>query len=74
MSLANTPLSTRVRVTGVRHRGSHSVRLMEMGLLEGAQVEILSRAPLGDPLRVRLDGCDLSLRCADAELIDVERG
>jgi len=47
---------------------------MEMGLLEGAQVEILSRAPLGDPLRVHLDGSDLSPRCADAELIDVERG
>lgn len=74
MSLATVPLSTRVRVTGVRNRGSLGVRLMEMGLLEGAQVEVVGRAPLGDPLRVRLDGCDLSLRCADAELIDVDQG
>jgi Fe2+ transport system protein FeoA len=46
-------------------------RLMEMGLIEGARVEVLGRAPLGDPLHIRLGDYELSLRCEEAELIDI---
>ena len=71
MSLARAPLARSLRVIGVRSNGSMSYRLMEMGLIEGAQVEILRRAPLGDPLHVRLGDYELSLRACDASLVDV---
>ena len=46
-----------------------SRRLMEMGLLSGTRVETIRRAPLGDPLKIRLRGYLLSLRLADAAQI-----
>jgi Fe2+ transport system protein FeoA len=46
-------------------------RLMEMGLIEGACVEVVGRAPLGDPLHVRLGDYELSLRREEAELVDI---
>ncbi|MBW7905049.1 MAG: ferrous iron transport protein A [Phycisphaerae bacterium] len=73
MSLARAPLSTSLRIRAVRHDGPVGVRLMEMGLIEGAIVQVLGRAPLGDPLRVRLGTCELSLRGSEAELVDIVR-
>ena len=46
---------------------------MEMGLCSGVVVDVLRRAPLGDPLEVRLRGYLLSLRGVQAALIRVER-
>ncbi len=54
VSLAQTPVSHPVRVTGIRGAGRMTYRLMEMGLIEGAHVEVLGRAPFGDPLHLRL--------------------
>ena len=71
MSLARARLGTRLRITGVRHGNALSYRLMEMGLIDGAEVQVLGRAPLGDPLQLRLGDYDLSLRASEAELIDV---
>lgn len=44
-------------------------RLYEMGLIEGTEIELLRRAPTGDPLEVRVMGYSLSLRRAEAERI-----
>lgn len=71
MSLAHAPLSRPVRITGVRGGGPLTYRLMEMGLIEGAHVEVLGRAPLGDPLHLRLGDYALSLRRDEAELVDI---
>ena len=71
MSLAQAPHSHPFRVTGIRGGGPITYRLMEMGLIEGAQVEVLGRAPLGDPLHVRLGDYELSLRHEKAELVDI---
>ncbi len=71
MSLTHAPLATPLRITGIRPEGAMSYRLMEMGLIEGAQVEVVRRAPLGDPLHVRLGDYHLSLRASDADLVDV---
>ncbi len=71
MGLNNVPIGSRVRVTGVRLAGSRSQRLMEMGLIEGAEIQLLRRAPFGDPLHLRLGDYELSLRSTEAELIDV---
>lgn len=71
MSLASVPNRSSVRITGVRPTGPTSYRLMELGLIEGAEVQVLRRAPLGDPLHVRVGDYQLSLRVADADQIDV---
>ena len=71
MSLAHVPLERVVRVIGIRPGGPLGHRLMEMGLIEGAEVQVLRRAPLGDPLHVRLGDYELSLRTSEAELVDV---
>lgn len=71
MSLAHAPLEKVVLVTGVRPGGALSYRLMEMGLIEGTEVQVIRRAPLGDPLQVRLGDCEISLRNSEAEFVDV---
>jgi Fe2+ transport system protein FeoA len=48
-------------------------RLLHLGLLRGREIEVLRRAPSGDPMEVRvLDSC-LSLRRTEARLVEVER-
>ena len=71
VSLALAPLARRFRVTGIRPSGPLTYRLMEMGLIEGAELEVLRRAPLGDPLHVRLGDYELSLRAREADLVQV---
>jgi ferrous iron transport protein A len=71
MLLAKAPVSQPVKITSVRNQGPVGRRLMEMGLIEGASIEIIGRAPLGDPLHVRVGDYDLSLRSGEAELVDV---
>ena len=70
MKLAGAPLKQSVLITGVAVQGPSGYRLMEMGLIEGAEVQVLRRAPLGDPLQVRLGDYELSLRTRDAALAD----
>jgi Fe2+ transport system protein FeoA len=71
MSLALTPIAKPVQIRGVRGNGPIACRLMEMGLIDGARAEVIGRAPLGDPIHVRVNDFSLSLRCEDAALIDV---
>ena len=47
-------------------------RLLEMGLLHGAHIEIIKRAPLGDPIEVKIKGYNLSLRGHEASNIFVD--
>lgn len=51
---------------------SLKVKLMEMGLVVGKRLEILYRAPFGDPIAVDIDGYVLSLRKDEAQLIEVD--
>lgn len=71
MSLARVPLRTPVMVKGVKPGHPSSYRLMEMGLINGAVAEVLGRAPLGDPLHIRVNDYSLSLRSCEAELIEI---
>lgn len=48
------------------------VKLMEMGLIEGKRLDVLFRAPLGDPIAFDVEGYILSLRTDEAKLITVE--
>ncbi len=71
MSPATAPLGSRCRVTGIRFTRPLAYRLMEMGLVEGTEIEVVRRAPLGDPLQLRVGDFELSVRSSDAELIEV---
>lgn len=50
-----------------------SVRLMEMGLLDGEEIELIGRAPLGDPLEFLIRGYRLSLRAEEARRVLITR-
>lgn len=49
------------------------IRLMEMGLVEGTPVKVTRVAPLGDPIELEVRGYRLSIRRAQAELIEIRR-
>ena len=68
-SLDQLPIGQSAVVDHVGGERQVSRRLMEMGLLPGTRVETIRRAPLGDPLKIRLRGYLLSLRLADAAQI-----
>jgi len=61
-------------VTVVRLHGEGAVkrRIMDMGITRGVQVHVRKVAPLGDPVEVTVRGYELSIRRADAEMIEVE--
>ena len=52
--------------------GALKRRIMDMGLTRGTQVYVRKVAPLGDPMELTVRGYELSLRKADAEMIEVE--
>lgn len=52
--------------------GAPPIRLLEMGVMEGTEIEVVKLAPLGDPIEVKLRGYHLSLRKQEAEQIEIE--
>jgi len=58
-------------VTAVQGADGVSLRLMEMGLLEGEHIEVVGFAPLGDPMEIRLQDYRLSLRKSEAARVFV---
>ncbi len=59
-------------VRGFTAEGPVMQRLMQLGVLEGSEVEIIRAAPGGDPIEIRVMGYCLSLRKAEAQMIQVE--
>ena len=62
----------RGKVVEMGGEGEAVKRLMDMGLTRGAGIEVVRRAPLGDPIEVRVRGFMLTLRRSEAEHITVE--
>ncbi len=71
-TLAELAPGDRGRVTKVAGDADAARRLMDMGLIRGTPVEVVRRAPLGDPIEVKLRGFMLTLRRSEAEHITVE--
>ena len=71
-TLKGTKPGVTVRVTKIGGQGPVKRRIMEMGITKGVEVHVRKVAPLGDPMEVMVRGYELSLRKADAELIEVE--
>ena len=71
-SLRDAKIGQTVRVVRIRGEGAVKRRIMDMGLTKGVEVYVRKVAPLGDPIEVTVRGYELSLRKADAEMIEVE--
>lgn len=71
-TLRNAKVGQTVKVVKLHGEGAVKRRLMDMGLTRGTEVYIRKVAPLGDPVEVQVRGYELSLRKADAEMIEVE--
>ena len=72
MTLRNVGVGQTVIVSKITGVGAIKRRIMDMGLTKGTSVDVRTVAPLGDPIEVTVRGYELSLRKADAELIEVQ--
>ena len=61
-----------VKVVRLHGEGAVKRRIMDMGLTRGTEVTVRKVAPLGDPIEMTVRGYELSLRKADAEMVEVE--
>ena len=72
MTLKEVKPGATVKVVKISGEGAVKRRIMEMGLTKGIEVFVRKVAPLGDPVEVTARDYELSLRKADAELVEVE--
>ena len=71
-TLKETSVGETVKVVKLNGSGPVKRRIMDMGITKGVEVFVRKVAPLGDPVEVTVRGYELSLRKADAEMIEVE--
>ncbi len=71
-TLKETKVGETVTVVKLHGEGAVKRRIMDMGLIKGTQVFVRKVAPLGDPIEITVRGYELSLRKADAEMIEVQ--
>jgi ferrous iron transport protein A len=72
ISLRRLAAGQRAVITGILAEGELGRRIRDMGLIPGAEVRVVGRAPLKDPVALRLKGFTLSLRNNEAGYIRVE--
>ena len=71
-TLRQAKIGDTVTVVKLHGEGAVKRRIMDMGITKGVDVYVRKVAPLGDPIEVTVRGYELSLRKADAEMIEVE--
>ena len=71
-TLKEAKIGETVRVVKLHGEGAVKRRIMDMGLTKGVEVYVRKVAPLGDPVELTVRGYELSLRKADAEMVEVE--
>lgn len=71
-TLRSAKVGQTVKVVKLHGEGAVKRRLMDMGLTRGTEVYIRKVAPLGDPVEVTVRNYELSIRKADAEMIEIE--
>jgi ferrous iron transport protein A len=71
MTLRDAKIGDTVTVKKLCGEGAVKRRIMDMGITKGAEVFVRKVAPLGDPIEVTVRGYELSLRKADAEMIEI---
>lgn len=71
-TLKQAKIGDTVKIVKLHGEGAVKRRIMDMGITKGVEVHIRKVAPLGDPIEVTVRGYELSIRKADAEMIEVE--
>ena len=71
-TLREVKIGETVKVVKLHGEGPVKRRIMDMGITKGVQIYVRKVAPLGDPVEVTVRGYELSLRKADADLIEVK--
>ncbi len=71
-TMREVPVGSTVKVVKLHGEGAVKRRIMDMGITRGTQVFVRKVAPLGDPIEVTVRNYELSIRKADAEMIEVE--
>lgn len=74
MTLKDVACGQTVKVTKLTGEGPVKRRIMDMGITKGVEIYVRKVAPLGDPIEVTVRGYELSIRKADAQMIEVAQG
>lgn len=72
MNIVDLKINQEGIIVAVNGTGALRHRLLEMGILPNTKIRLVKIAPLGDPIEILIRGYELSIRKADAKLIDVE--
>ena len=72
MTLRETKTGQTVTVLKLNGEGAVKRRIMDMGITKGVEIYIRKVAPLGDPVEITVRGYELSVRKADAEMVEVK--
>ena len=71
-TLKNVKVGSTVKVVKLNGEGALKRRIMDMGITKGTEIYVRKVAPLGDPIEITVRGYELSIRKADADMIEVE--
>ena len=71
-TLKEAKIGETAKVVKLHGEGAVKRRIMDMGITKGVEVYVRKVAPLGDPIEVTVRGYELSLRKADADMIEIE--
>ena len=70
-NLRNVPVGSTAKVVKIHGEGAVKRRIMDMGVTKNVEIYVRKVAPLGDPIEVTVRGYELSIRKADAEMVEV---
>ena len=70
-TLRDAKIGETVKVVKLHGEGAVKRRIMDMGITKGVEIYVRKVAPLGDPLEITVRGYELSVRKADAEMIEI---
>lgn len=71
-TLKDVKIGATAKVVKLHGEGALKRRIMDMGITKGVEIYVRKAAPLGDPIEVTVRGYELSLRKADAQMIEIE--
>ena len=71
-TLKDVKIGETVKVSKLHGEGAVKRRIMDMGITKGVEIYVRKVAPLGDPVEITVRGYELSVRKADAEMIEVQ--
>ena len=71
-TLKEVKIGETVKVSKINGEGAVKRRIMDMGITRGTEIYVRKVAPLGDPVEITVRGYELSIRKADAAMVDVE--